>query len=148
MPSIIVRDAVAADADALAPLLQALGYPADPPTIAARLRDLRATDATGRVLVAIEGDDCVGLAVLHITPVLHRATAVGRITGLAVLPAVQGRGVGRELLSAAETHFRTQGLERIEVTSGPMHADAYQFYRRLGYVDQGVRFAKSLSGAL
>jgi ribosomal protein S18 acetylase RimI-like enzyme len=143
---IIVRDAVAADADALAPLLEALGYPADPPTITARLRDLRATDATGRVLVATDGDECVGFAVLHSTPVLHRATAVGRITGIAVRPAVQGRGVGRELVSAAETHFRAQGLERIEVTSGPMHAEAYPFYRRLGYVDQGVRFAKSLIG--
>ena len=143
---IIVRDAVAADADALAPLLEALGYPADPPTIAARLRDLYAADATGRVLVAVDGDECVGFAVLHSTPVLHRATAVGRITGIAVRPAVQGRGVGRELVWAAETHFRARGLERIEVTSGPMHAEAHSFYRRLGYVDQGVRFAKSLIG--
>ena len=148
MPSIIVRDAVAADADSLVPLLSALGYPADALTIADRLRDLHAADETGRVLVAMDGDQCVGFAVLHSTPVLHRATPVGRITGIAVRPSVQGRGVGRELLRAAEAHFRALGLERIEVTSGPTHVGAYPFYRRLGYVDQGVRFAKSLTGVL
>jgi len=99
--------------------------------------------------VAIEqifsaGDQLVGFAVLHCTPALHRPTAVGRITAIAVLPSLQGGGVGRALLNAAERYFRELGLTRIEVTSGPTHADAYPFYRRLGYADQGVRFANSL----
>ena len=147
MPPIIVRDATPGDATGIVPLLDALGYPADRETIAVRLNALRLVDPAGRVLVAVEGDQVVGFATLHSTPVLHRATGVGRITGIAVRPSVQGRGVGRELLRAAEGHFRAQGLERIEVTSGPTHQAAYQFYRRLGYLDQGVRFAKSLIGA-
>jgi len=144
MPPLIVRDATPEDATAIAPLLDALGYPADVEAIAVRLRELSAADPTGRVLVAVDGDQLVGFATLHSTPVLHRATAVGRVTGIAVRPSVQGSGVGRELLRAAERYFRAHGLERIEVTSGPMHTAAYQFYRRLGYVDQGVRFAKKL----
>jgi ribosomal protein S18 acetylase RimI-like enzyme len=144
MPPLLVRDATPDDAEGLVPLLDALGYPADRDTIAVRLRALSDADPTGRVIVAVDGDEIAGFAVLHSTPVLHRSTAVGRITGIAVRPSVQGRGVGRELLRAAEEHFRAHGLARIEVTSGLTHTAAYQFYRRLGYANQGVRFAKSL----
>jgi ribosomal protein S18 acetylase RimI-like enzyme len=139
-----VRDATPEDAQGIAPLLDSLGYPADPDTIATRLRELFAADPTGRVLVAVDEAGIVGFATLHSTPLLHRATSVGRITGIAVTPSVQGRGIGRALLRAAEGHFRMQGLARIEVTSGPLHTAAYPFYRRLGYTDHGVRFAKSL----
>jgi len=69
---------------------------------------------------------------------------VGRITALAVLPSSQHAGVGRRLIEASEQHFAALGLERIEVTSGPLHEQAYAFYRRLGYQDQGVRFAKPM----
>jgi len=143
-PPLIIREATPEDATNIAPLLDALGYPADVQTIVARLHELSTADPTGRVLVAVDDDQLVGFATLHSTPVLHRAAAVGRVTGIAVRPSVQGSGVGRELLRAAESYFRAQGLDRIEVTSGPTHTSAYQFYRRLGYVDQGVRFAKSL----
>lgn len=77
-------------------------------------------------------------------PVLHWPTPVGRITGIAVLPASRGTGVGARLVSAAEEHFTVLGLERFEVTSRPTHRPAYALYRRLGYGDQGVRFAKPL----
>ena len=144
MAAVIIRDAADADAAGLGPLLETLGYPADAESIAERLRAQRAADPTGRVLIALDGPEIVGFAVLHSTPALHRPTAVGRITAIAVTSSRQGRGVGRELLRAAEDHFRAQGLGRIEVTSGPTHQKAYEFYRRLGYEDQGVRFAKNL----
>ena len=143
--TIRVRDATSEDAEQLVPLLETLGYGADPVTIADRLHRLLAIDPTGRVLVAADGHQLVGFAVLHCTPALHRPTAVGRITAIAVRPSVQGSGVGRALLRAAEDYFRELGLTRIEVTSGPTHARAYVFYRRLGYEDQGVRFAKGLT---
>lgn len=142
MADVIVRDATLDDADALAPLLEDFGYPADARTVADRLHALHSSDPTGRVLIALDGTRVLGFATLHSTPVLHRPTAVGRITALAVHPSAQGQGVGRELLRAAEAHFRAQGLGRIEVTSGPTHAKAYPFYRRLGYEDGGVRFFK------
>jgi GNAT superfamily N-acetyltransferase len=147
MAILSVRDATPEDATGLEPLLDTLGYGADAATIADRLRALLAADPTGRVLVADAGYELVGFAVLHCTPALHRPTPVGRITAIAVLPSVRGRGVGRALLQAAEVYFRGLGLTRIEVTSGPTHADAYPFYRGLGYVDQGVRFAKLLADA-
>jgi GNAT superfamily N-acetyltransferase len=125
--------------------MAALGYPADADVIRLRLTDLLRTDPTGRVIVAAVDGRVSGFAVLHATPALHRQTGVGRVTALAVLPSVQRAGVGRLLLEACERHFAGLGLQRVEVTSGPLHERAYSFYRRLGYQDQGVRFAKRLA---
>jgi ribosomal protein S18 acetylase RimI-like enzyme len=144
MSDLAVRDARPEDAESLVPLLAALGYPAEADVIRTRLSDLLASDPTGRVLVATVGDDISGFAVLHVTPVLHRHTGVGRVTALAVLPASRHAGVGRQLIESCERHFAALGLERIEVTSGPLHEQAYSFYRRLGYQNQGVRFAKPM----
>jgi len=143
--SITVRDATPADLDGLVPLLATLGYGMTPAAAADRLAALAAEDPGGRLLVAEVAGELHGFATLHVTPVLHRATGVGRVTGIAVLPAAQGTGVGRRLMEAAEAHFRALGLCRVEVTSGPMHLPAHDFYRRLGYADQGVRFAKPLA---
>jgi GNAT superfamily N-acetyltransferase len=144
MSAVAVRDAGPEDADALVPLLTALGYPAAAEVIRQRLTDLLRTDPTARVLVAAVDDRISGFAVLHVTPVVHRHTGVGRITALAVLPSLRRSGVGRVLLAACERHCTALGLERIEVTSGPLHEEAYSFYRRVGYQDQGIRFAKPL----
>jgi GNAT superfamily N-acetyltransferase len=139
-----VRDAMLTDADGLSPLLETLGYPAPPATIRQRLVALLHDDPTARVLVAVHGETIVGFATLHATPVLHRPTSVARVTALAVAPAAQGTGAGRALMAAAEKHFADLGYARVEVTSGPTHAAAHDFYRHLGYRDQGIRFAREL----
>lgn len=141
---IVIRDARVEDADDLAPLLATLGYPAEPALVRDRYRQLLESDPTARVLVGIRHGRVAGVATLHVTPMLHRPTSVGRITVLVVAPDVQGTGVGRRLVEAAEWHFEALGLERVEVTSGVTHRPAYDFYRRLGYQDHGVRFAKPL----
>lgn len=144
MSAVVIRDATLDDAPALAPLLAVLGYPADPTSIRVRLERLLAGGPVDRVLVADLGGILQGFAALHGTPTLHRPGVVGRVTGLAVSGARHGRGVGRLLVEAAEAHFRALGAQRMEITSGPAHEPAHDFYRHLGYEDQGVRFAKSL----
>jgi ribosomal protein S18 acetylase RimI-like enzyme len=147
MAPIGVRDATREDAAALSSLLATLGYPALPEVVVQRLVALQGSDSSGRILVATDGSTVLGFLTLHLTPTLHRETAVGRITGIAVSPEAQGRGAGGVLVAAAEAYFRQQELVRVEVTSGPTHRAAHDFYRHLGYVDQGVRFAKRLDGA-
>lgn len=147
MSDVIVRDARDDDADALAPLLATLGYPTAPSVVMARCRRLLHEDATARILVGVRGGRVLGVATLHVTPVIHRSTGVGRITALVVASDAQGTGVGRQLVDAAERHFQAVGIERVEVTSGTSHRPAYDFYRRLGYEDHGVRFAKPLGQA-
>jgi GNAT superfamily N-acetyltransferase len=141
---IVIRDARVEDADGLAPLLETLGYPADPAVVRDRYRRLLESDATARVLVGVYRGRVAGVATLHVTPMIHRPTSVGRITALVVAPDSQQTGVGGRLVEAAERHFAALGLERVEVTSGVSHRPAYAFYRHLGYEDHGVRFAKPL----
>ncbi len=133
------------DAAALVPLLEALGYPTDAATIAERLRTLTSTDPSTRTLVALVNGEIVGFATLHATPVLHRPTPVGRITGIAVLSSARGSGAGRALVAAAEAHFRALGCARLEVTSGVTHVPAYDCYRQRGDEDHGLRFANALA---
>lgn len=145
MPSPVnIRDGGPSDAERLVPLYDALGYPTDKDTLESRLAAMFAQDPSARLLVAESGGAVVGFACLHETPAPHRPTAVGRITAIAVLPGTRGTGAGRALVETAERHFAARGLCRIEVTSGDNHAAAHPFYVRLGYSDQGIRFAKPL----
>jgi GNAT superfamily N-acetyltransferase len=145
MSDLTIRDVQEADAEALAPLLDVLGYATSAAVLRERLAALRRSDPAGRVLAAFDvSGRALGFLTLHQTPVLHRPTAVGRITARAVDPRVQGLGVGRGLVEAGERLCREAGLARIEVTSGLSHTAAYDFYRHLGYADHGLRFAKVL----
>jgi GNAT superfamily N-acetyltransferase len=137
-----IRPARAQDAMQLSSLLTELGYPAPPETIAERLSGLIRANET--VLVAARGDDIIGMASVHVTPVLHRPTPVGRVTALVVTQSARGRGVGRALVSAAEQLLRERGCELLEVTSNMRRTDAHAFYERLGYEPTSVRFKKAL----
>lgn len=140
--SVAIRDGTPDDAPGLVPAFAALGYPAEPATLRARLAAMLIDDRTARILIASIGSDVVGFACLHETPMPHRPTAVGRITAIAVLDSARGSGAGRMLVETAETHFKSRGIARMEVTSGDNHGAAHSFYRHLGYADNGVRFSK------
>lgn len=143
--SAAIRDGTPDDAPGLVPAFAALGYPAEPAPLRARLAAIMTDDPTARILIANIGQEIVGFACLHETPMPHRPTAVGRITAIAVTDAARGSGAGRMLVEAAEAHFTSRGIARMEVTSGAHHAAAHSFYRHLGYADNGIRFAKQLA---
>jgi ribosomal protein S18 acetylase RimI-like enzyme len=64
---------------------------------------------------------------------------------LVVARHVEGRGVGRMLMLAAEDWGRSQGLARISLDTGAANARARAFYRALGYEEEDVKLAKSLA---
>jgi GNAT superfamily N-acetyltransferase len=141
--TIEIREANTRDAKALVPLFTELGHPSTEAELRARLPLVQR--AGDRVLVAARGDALLGFAVVHLTPALHRATWVGRITAIAVSPDAQGTGVGRLLVDAAEEIASVAGARRIEVTSAVRRSGAHEFYRRLGYSDSGIRFTKDFT---
>ena len=143
--AIHIRDATDRDAVALVPLLAEVNHPASEAEIATRM--VRVLGAGDRVLVAEDGETIVGLLTFHVTPVLHRPTFVARITALVVLPHAQGKGVGRRLVETAEALAVAGGAARLELTSGAEREGAHRFYRRLGYEDKGIRFAKVLASS-
>ena len=143
-PSLRIREADSVDAEALARLISTYA-PAEADEVAERLALL--ARAGERPFVARLGDEVVGLITWHVTPVLHRAKPVGRITYLAVDEKVRRRGIGRQLVETVEARLQERGCGQIEVTSNVRLAGAHKFYRALKFERTSYRFGKALGGA-
>jgi GNAT superfamily N-acetyltransferase len=139
-----MRPALPADAPAIAALLTQLGYPTTPDEARDRLAALAARGGFDRVIVAEAEGRVVAVMTLHLTPELHRARPLGRVTALVVDESVRGRGVGAQMMAEAERIFRAEGAGLLELTSNMRRVDAHRFYERLGYQRTSFRFAKEL----
>jgi predicted N-acetyltransferase YhbS len=137
-----IRTAAATDAHALERLIGQLGYEVTAAEVAGRLAEM---EREGRLVLVAEFDGkIVGCLSTSIMRVLHRPAPVGRISMMVVDEAVRGRGIGAELVRAAERALRERGCYMIEVTSHVRRADAHRFYERLGYEKTSVRLAREL----
>src|SRR5579863_126994 len=58
---------------------------------------------------------------------------------LAVDPSAQGRGLGRDMVEAAENHCRRQGCGFMDITVLSLRVDLPPFYRKLGYVETATK---------
>jgi GNAT superfamily N-acetyltransferase len=56
---------------------------------------------------------------------------------LAVNPARQGRGLGRQMITAAERHAASLGCHAIDIRIVDRRVELPPFYRSLGFVDNG-----------
>jgi len=140
-----MRKATTADADAIAGLLDQLGYPTTSAQVPARL-DRLAGGGRATVLVAQQEDRVVGLATVHMLSVLNRNRDVAWLTALVVDASARKSGVGRALVEAVESFARQAGCERLSVTTHEHLTDAHKFYLRVGLQQTGRRFGKMLTG--
>ena len=143
MSALAIRLADVADADAIARLLDQLGYPTEHVEVPERLERLRANHRAA-VLLAERDDEVVGLATVHILSVLNRHRDVAWLTALVVDESARGSGVGRRLVEAAEEFARQSDCERLSVTTHEHRTDAQSFYARVGLEPTGRRFGKML----
>jgi ribosomal protein S18 acetylase RimI-like enzyme len=137
-----VRRLTSGDITLVIPLLAELGYPTTTDALAKRVAAVSA-NPDDALLVAEEHGSVVGLVAVHSFEMLHRPGRLGRITALIVSSGAQGRGVGSELLGAAEAHLRQLGCIQLEVTSAERREGAHAFYIARGYNEKRVRFVKS-----
>jgi GNAT superfamily N-acetyltransferase len=137
-----VRDAKPSDAPRLVELINFLGHPIDEKTVRKNLAALKKTGDTP--LVATLDGKVVGLCGVSKRIVIHRPAPLGRITALVVDEAVQGHGIGKLLVQAAEDWCRKGGCQLLEVTSNDRRTEAHAFYRHLGYQRSSIRFFKKL----
>ncbi len=138
----LIRPAEARDGAALARLIGQLGYAVTEGEAAERLAAMRAENRL--VLVAELDGAVIGCLSTSVMRVLHRPAPVGRISMMVVDEALRGRGIGAELVRAAEQALAQQGCYMVEVTSHVRRIDAHRFYERLGYERTSVRMAKEL----
>lgn len=83
-------------------------------------------------LLAVEGDAVLGSVMAGYDG--HR----GWVNYLAVDPGARGRGIGRALMSRAESTLLDLGCPKVNLQVRATNADAIGFYRRLGYLDDDV----------
>ena len=57
---------------------------------------------------------------------------------LAVAPGMQGRGLGRTLVEAAENHCRQAGCTDMDLSVINLRTELPPLYRKLGYVETGT----------
>jgi ribosomal protein S18 acetylase RimI-like enzyme len=71
----------------------------------------------------------------HIAGAVHVSVAkeIGYFGMLAVAPEVQGGGLGRKLLEAAEDHCRKAGCSIMTMSTGEERKELVAWYERLGY---------------
>jgi ribosomal protein S18 acetylase RimI-like enzyme len=129
-PAVTVRRATLADVPALyvvaheAYLLYVPRIGRMPAPMAA---DYSAAAASGQAWVAEVDGQVVGLLVL----VVNQDYLL--IENIAVLPAVQGRGIGARLLMLAEDEARANGLGEIRLYTNEGMTENLAYYPRRGY---------------
>lgn len=140
---LVVRDARLSDASAVAGLVTQLGYPTTGEEMALRLGAILARPEH-ILLLAETGSKVVGLVGAYLTLGLELSGPYGRLTGLVVDEAWRGQGIGKGLMQAIENRLKAQGAGISLITSGLHRKEAHAFYRHLGYMQTGLRFAKRL----
>ena len=133
LDKILLREATAEDAPALAAVIQAAFEEyrgrLDPPSgaHAESVQSIRQKLTTARAVVASVNQDIVGCA-------FYEPEAdyfyLGRV---AVLPQYRLQGIGRKLIALVETQARSLGFARVRLAVRVVLTDNRAWYERLGY---------------
>lgn len=89
-------------------------------------------DAAAIILVAAEGTDLIGCVLLQ-----PKEDGSVQLRQMAVHPDWQGKGIGRQLVAAAEEWAWGEGFQRVMLHAREVVAP---FYEKLGYQTYGDRF--------
>jgi len=119
------------DAEAVAELNSALGYPATVEEVRGRIVALTASQA---VFVACRDEKVVGWIDVALTSHLQ-SRPFALIGGLVVKEGLRGQRIGKRLCEEAEAWSRAQGVDVVRVTSRSTREDAHRFYLRDGYTE-------------
>ena len=84
----------------------------------------------GSILTAEDGDGRLVASVY-----MAQRGERGYLGMLAVDPARQGQGLGKQMLEAAEEFLRAQGFEGVDITVLSLRPELPPLYRKLGYVE-------------
>jgi putative acetyltransferase len=139
---VIVRDARAEDAEALARVIAAVAEegliatepPVDVAARAERIREAIESEGPEAVWVLEDEGRIVGNAGVNET-----GTPGVLVFGMALLPEARGRGSGRALLEAIVEHARSCGAHKLELEVWPDNAPAIALYESAGFEIEGVR---------
>jgi ribosomal protein S18 acetylase RimI-like enzyme len=97
------------------------------------LRQIIERPETGRILVAREGKEILGMVNLLFTISTAEGGAVGFLEDLIVRSPYRGQGLGPQLLQHAIKFAQTQGLSRITLLTDGDNDKAIRLYQKHGF---------------
>jgi RimJ/RimL family protein N-acetyltransferase len=97
-------------------------------------RNIRAGHAQ---FVALVGGEVVGWS--DIIPIDRPVCAHIGTLGIGIVAGYRSQGIGTALMHAAIDKARSNGLTRIDLTCRASNLGAQALYRKLGFVDEGLR---------
>ncbi len=137
----IIRHATSSDAPTVKNLLIQLGYPQL--TVDQTNQKISTYSQENYALLVIEVDgEVAGFISLHVFDMFHSAGKIGRISAFCVDEKIRGRGLGKQLLKAAEDFLISNGCNKLEVTSNERRIRTHKFYADCGYIEDSRRFVK------
>jgi ribosomal protein S18 acetylase RimI-like enzyme len=131
-----LRKALPDDVPTLVPLINE-AYLVEAPFVGGDRTDeaaVRVRLLTGDFLVAVHATGDIRGCV-YVEPRDER----GYLGMLSVSPAHQGKGLGRKLVTAAETHLAAAGCADVEIEVVSERHGLFPWYERLGYGEVGTR---------
>lgn len=136
----VVRAAVPADAEALAPLCAAhAAYERLPYSATGHTQRLRQALANGLLHVWLmeQGGSAVGYASVTLDWATLSARRFAHLDCLYLDPEARGQGGGQMLMQAAQAFAREQGCTTLQWQTPEWNHGARRFYQRLGAVGVG-----------
>lgn len=142
-----IRRAKVKDADAIAELSRvSLGYECNNEEVKSKLTELcTKSNLIILVYVAAESEKVVGFVQAELYQAVYFKDGLN-ILGLAVLPAYQRRGIGRQLMTVVESLAKANRLSFIRLNSADYRHEAHAFYEGIGYRSNKLqkRFIKEI----
>ena len=143
-----IRPMTREDLTAVARLSGELGYPVAEPAITQRFEELSSQD-NGLFVAANSNTGVVGW--IHVVSARTLTDEpMAEIDALIVDEAARSRGVGRELVRAAEAWAEAGGLRILRVRTRVTRERAHRFYEKAGFALTKTQhvFDKNLAGAV
>jgi predicted N-acetyltransferase YhbS len=139
MAPVVIRDARAADAAAIANLTRQLGYDVTEAEAVERLARMLLRDDQ-RIFVADRDGRVVGWVHAVLAQYIDTDAFV-MIGGLVVDRDHRRMGVGQALMNHAEAWAARHGCSMVHLSSSASRRAAHQFYETLGYTNVKTQFA-------
>ncbi|MCC7384717.1 MAG: GNAT family N-acetyltransferase [Deltaproteobacteria bacterium] len=111
------------------------------------LEDLFDSQKRGRLLLAVDGQEVVGYALVVRRPSFEYGSEVAVIDEIFVRGKARGRGFGRRMIAFVEEYAASEGLSSITLEVSVQNVAAREFYRSVGFqrVDREI-YARTLTG--
>jgi GNAT superfamily N-acetyltransferase len=142
---VYIREANEDDIEAIALLMDDLGYPTPVNEMRSKLKNIF-SHPDYRTIVAEADSQIVGFSGLMKAFSFERSGKYVRIISFVVKKTIRNKGVGKLLIKASEDWALEQGADNVVISSGNREERkvAHMFYQKMGYAIKSSGFFKQL----